>query len=97
MLTPMALRDPLVDLLGWHGLGEGQTLGCNKLNDVSSWLHGDPGSLTVPNVTMGRHIVPHIKFDRIGGTSSATFPNFKYVAPREICVERNCFDSPIAK
>ena len=43
------------------------------------------------------HIVPHKKFDRIGGTSSATFPNFKYVAPREICVERNCFDSPIAK
>ena len=43
------------------------------------------------------HIVPHGKFDRIGGTSSATFPNFKYVAPREICVERNCFDSPIAK
>ena len=27
------------------------------------------------------HIVPHRKFDRIGGTSSATFPNFKYVAP----------------
>ena len=26
------------------------------------------------------HIVPHIKFDRIGGTSSATFPNFRYVA-----------------
>ena len=25
------------------------------------------------------------------------FSNFKYVAPREICVERNCFDSPIAK
>ena len=43
------------------------------------------------------HIVPHRKFDRIGGTSSATFPNFRYVAPREICVERNCFDSPIAK
>ena len=43
------------------------------------------------------HIVPHRKFDRIGGTSSATFPNFKYVAPREICVEINCFDSPIAK
>ena len=43
------------------------------------------------------HIVPHKKFDRIGGTSSATFPNFKYVAPREICVERNCFDCPIAK
>ena len=45
----------------------------------------------------GLHIVPHIKFDRIAGTSSATFPNFRYVAPREICVERNCFDSPIAK
>ena len=43
------------------------------------------------------HIVPHRKFDRIGGTSSATFPNFNYVAPREICVERNCFDRPIAK
>ena len=43
------------------------------------------------------HIVPHRKFDRISGTSSATFPNFNYVAPREICVERNCFDSPIAK
>ena len=43
------------------------------------------------------HIVPHRKFDRIGGTSSAPFPNFRYVAPREICVERNSFDSPIAK
>ena len=43
------------------------------------------------------HIVPNRKFDRVGGTSSATFPNFNYVAPREICVERNCFDSPIAK
>ena len=43
------------------------------------------------------HIVPHRKFDMIGGTSSATFPNFRYVGPREICVERNCFDSPIAK
>ena len=43
------------------------------------------------------HIVPHRKFDRIGGTSSKTFSNFKYVAPREICVERNCFDCPIAK
>ena len=43
------------------------------------------------------HIVPHRKFNRIGGTSSANFPNFKYVAPREICVERKCFDSPIAK
>ena len=35
----------------------------------------------------GRHIVPLIKFDRIGGTSSATFTKFKSVAPREICVE----------
>ena len=43
------------------------------------------------------HIVPHREFDRIGGTSSATFPNFKYVPPREICVERNCFISPITK
>ena len=43
------------------------------------------------------HIVPHRKFDRIGGTSSATFPNLTYVATREICVERNCYDSPIAK
>ena len=43
------------------------------------------------------HIVPHRKFDRIGGTSSATFPNFKYVTPSEICIERNCFDSPIEK
>ena len=48
-------------------------------------------------VLIGAHIVPHRKFDRFGGTSSATFPNFRYVAPREICVERNCFDSPIAK
>ena len=44
-----------------------------------------------------KHIVPHRKFDRIDGTSSSTFPNIKYVAPREICVQRNCFDSPIAK
>ena len=29
----------------------------------------------------GGHIDPHRKSDRIGGTSSATFPNFKYVAP----------------
>ena len=36
------------------------------------------------------HIVPKGKFDRIGGTSCATFPNFKYAAPREICFERNC-------
>ena len=43
------------------------------------------------------HIVPHRKFDRIGGTSSANLPNFKYVAPREICTERNCFDCPIEK
>ena len=43
------------------------------------------------------HIVPHRKLDRIGGTPSATFPNFKYVAPIEICVNLNCFDSPIAK
>ena len=43
------------------------------------------------------HIVPHRKFDWIAGTSSPTFPNLKYVAPREICVERNCFDRPIAK
>ena len=43
------------------------------------------------------HIVPHRKFDRIGGTSSATFPNLKYVALREICVNRNCLDRPIAK
>ena len=43
------------------------------------------------------HIVPHKKFDRIVGTSSSTFPNFKYGGPREICVERSCFDSPIAK
>ena len=43
------------------------------------------------------HIVPHRKFDRIGGTSSATFPNFTYVAPREISVERNCFDRPNTK
>ena len=43
------------------------------------------------------HIVPHRKFDRIDGTSSATFPNFKYVAPSEIYVERNCFDRPVAK
>ena len=43
------------------------------------------------------HIVPHRKFDRIGGTSSATFPNFNYVAPREICVGKQKFDSPIAK
>ena len=49
------------------------------------------------DIVPGQHIVPHRKFDRIGGTSSATFPNFNYVAPREICVERNCFDSPIAK
>ena len=32
--------------------------------------------------SVGLHIVPHRKFDRIGGTSSATFPNFRYVAPR---------------
>ena len=44
-----------------------------------------------------QHIVPHKKFDRVGGTSSLTFPNFKYGGPREICVERNCFDSPITK
>ena len=44
-----------------------------------------------------QHIVPHRKFDSIGGTSSATFPNFKYVAPSEIGVERNCYDRPIAK
>ena len=43
------------------------------------------------------HIVPHRKFDRIAGTSTATFPNFNYGAPREICVEITCFDSPIAK
>ena len=43
------------------------------------------------------HIVPQKKFDKIGGTSSLTFPNFKYGGPREICVERNCFDSPNAK
>ena len=43
------------------------------------------------------HMVPHRKLDRIGGTSSVTFPNFKYVAPSEICAERNCFDRPIAK
>ena len=43
------------------------------------------------------HIVPHRKFDRIGGTSSATFLNFNYVAPREICVDRDCFNRPIAK
>ena len=43
------------------------------------------------------HIVQHKKFVRIGGTSSANFPNFRYVVPSEICVERNCFDSPIAK
>ena len=44
-----------------------------------------------------QHIVPHRRFDRIGGTSSATFPNFNYFAPREICVERNSFDRSIAK
>ena len=48
-------------------------------------------------ISVLQHIVPHKKFDRIGGTSSSTFPNFKYSGPREICVERNCFDSPIAK
>ena len=42
-------------------------------------------------------IVPLRKFDRIGGTSSATFPNFNYVVPREICVERTSFDCPMAK
>ena len=48
-------------------------------------------------VTQGTHIVPHRKFYKVGGTSSATFPNLKYVASREICVERNCLYSPIAK
>ena len=43
------------------------------------------------------HIIPHRKFDRVGGTSSATFPNFIHVAPREIWVEGNCFDRPIGK
>ena len=37
------------------------------------------------------------KFDRIGETSSATFPSFRYVAPSEICAKRNWFDRPIAK
>ena len=36
---------------------------------------------------LGAHIVLHIKFDRICGTPSATFPNFNCVAPREICVK----------
>ena len=37
--------------------------------------------------TPGRlHISPHRKFDSIGGTSSATFPYFNYVAPCKICV-----------
>ena len=49
------------------------------------------------SVLVAFHIVPHRKFDRIGRTASATFPNFKYIAPSEICVERNCFDHPIAK
>ena len=31
-------------------------------------------------------LVRHKKFDRIGGTSSSTFFNFKYGGPREICV-----------
>ena len=43
------------------------------------------------------HILPHRKLNRIDGTSSAIFSNFKCVAPREICVERNCFDRPIEK
>ena len=55
-----------------------------------------PGTFNNP-IYPTQHIVPHRKFDRIAGTSSATFPNFNYVAPREICVERNCFDRPIAK
>ena len=42
------------------------------------------------------YIVPHRKFDRIGETQSATFPNFKYDAPEEICIEINCFHCPIA-
>ena len=54
-------------------------------------------TVTTPGLSKANHIVPHRKFDRNGGTSSVTFPNFKCVAPREICVERNCFDSPIAK
>ena len=29
--------------------------------------------------------------------SPETFPKFNYVAPKEICVERKCFDSPIKK
>ena len=43
------------------------------------------------------HIVPHRKFDRIDGTLSATFPNVKYLAPSEVCAEKNLFDCPIAK
>ena len=59
-----------------------------------------PGAATGPTFFVKLchgHIVPHRKFDRIGGTSSPTFPNVKYVAPREICIERNCFDRPNAK
>ena len=44
-------------------------------------------SVTLPPPWFTGHqrtnIVPHIKFDMIGGTSSATFSNFKYVAPIE--------------
>ena len=49
--------------------------------------------LAQPNLPLFR-IVPHIKFDKIGMTSSATFPN---VAPWEICVGRNSLNRPIAK
>ena len=41
----------------------------------------------IVSVLLDPHIVPHKKFDRIGGTSSSTFADFKYGGPREICVE----------
>ena len=43
------------------------------------------------------HIVPFVKFHRIGGAPPETFPNVKYDAPEEVGGKRKCFDSPIRK
>ena len=44
------------------------------------------------------HIVPFVKFHRIGGALPETFPNVKYeYAPEEVGGDRKCFDSRIRK
>ena len=92
-------------MIPWRELGRGGTEIHNCIILVCITFSKSPCTVVLLRITdemsqctiQHYHIVPHKKFDRIAGTSSLTFPNFKYGDPREICVERNCFDSPIAK